>query len=81
MQRIDATGVVVWTHSCSDAGWSWQGNPDFGVVDDHGNLWVAGRSGDRGDVLTARLDPAGALVWQRSFDGAGHGMDTPTRTS
>jgi hypothetical protein len=76
VQRIDSTGGVVWSHSCMDAGWPWQGNPYLGVVDDNGNAWVAGRS-NAGDFLTARLDPAGVLVWQRSFDGAGHGMDVP----
>ena len=77
VQRIDPTGALVWSHSCMDAGWPWQGNPYLGVVDDHGNLWAAGRS-NAGDILTARLDPSGALVWQRSFDGSGHGIDAPT---
>ena len=48
----------------------------MGLVDSTGTSWVAGRSG-AGDFLTTQLDPSGALLWQRRFDGAGHGMDTP----
>ena len=77
LKRIDSTGAVVWTRGPGDANWPWQTTPSLIRVDGAGNTYAAAVNA-AGDFATARLDPAGAIVWQRTFDGAGHGADAPT---
>jgi uncharacterized delta-60 repeat protein len=39
------------------------------ALDDMGNIYITGHSGDYGDILTSRLDPNGSRVWLARFDG------------
>lgn len=39
------------------------------VLDDLGNAYVTGHSGDYGDILTCKLDANGSRMWVARFDG------------
>jgi len=39
------------------------------VLDDLGNAYVTGHSGDYGDILTCKLDANGSRIWVARFDG------------
>jgi hypothetical protein len=53
------------------------------VLDDLGNAYVTGHSGDYGDILTCKLDANGSRIWIARFDGRepahgfGGGFDYP----
>jgi uncharacterized delta-60 repeat protein len=39
------------------------------VLDDLGNAYITGHSGDYGDILTCKLDANGSRIWVARFDG------------
>lgn len=69
--KYDATGALVWQRTFGTA----PGEPSF-LADDFGRavavspdglaIYISGRFGN-GSVFVARFDPAGTLVWQRTW--------------
>jgi len=87
---VPADGVAVWDgYSVSRVSGlgdvSWQASsvpfvkakPALLTVGALGRLHASGTTAS-GDFGTVALDAAGAELWRRTFDGPGHGNDTPT---
>jgi len=66
--KYNAAGQEQWV-SQLDSGYNYDVAARL-ALDDAGNVYLTGHSGDYGDILTSRLDANGSRLWLARFDGA-----------
>ena len=75
--KYDSVGNLVWLRK-----YEGEENHDFAwaiAVDKAKNVYVTGQTqiGNSFDYITIKYDSAGNLIWDRRYDGTGHGNDWP----
>lgn len=70
--RYSPAGDLLWTRTLTEATDTWWSSPAL-AADASGNTYVVTSSfnGVNKDVATSRLDPAGNVIWTRTFDQGG----------
>jgi hypothetical protein len=72
--KYDASGALVWQRTFGTVGTEFFRGDEFGravsVSPDGSAIYISGQFGD-GSLFVARFDPAGTLVWQRTWGNNG----------
>jgi hypothetical protein len=78
MIKYSSAGGPLWTNRYRPPGTGWDGGyPRRMAADTNGNAFATGwkGNGSDNDYLTVKYSSAGAVLWTRSYNGPGNGLD------